>query len=362
MKHLNWSTVHLSFKSACFIASAGMVFYWLIKYNRNEDVSVVEYRSLKTLDDAIYPEFIICIEDPLIDDRIKEVSSEISSRGYLKYLSGKNLGNGSYQHVSYENVTIDLQDHLTSMYIKWSGGSGADWEPCSSSKDCRFAKFKTIANGFASGALIYKCFGLQLNTSYAKNISNVMVMFSSDLTKLLTKVRSVYASFIYPQQLLQRFDGTRVSILNDLNAKWKAPYVKLEALEIIKRRNKPNQQCFLEWMQFDDHVLKQHIDKVGCRAPYMKRYKNFSLCDTEMKMKQSMFEMQGIDSNYLPPCQGISNLAITHEQLPNPYPGSVVIIIGFLDKIKIITQSRLVDIQALIGYIGGYIGLFMGKI
>ena len=361
MKQLIWSTVHLAFKLACFIASAGMVFYWLIKYNRNEDVSVVEYRSLKTLEDAIYPEFIICIEDPLIDDRIKEVSSEISSRGYLKYLSGKNLGNGSYQHVSYENVTIDLQDHLTSMYIKWSGGSGADWEPCSSSKNCRFAKFKTIANGFASGALIYKCFGLQLNTSYAKNISNVVVTFSSDLRNLLTKVGPLYADFIYPQQNLQRFGGTRVRIFNDLNATAVGNYLKLDALEIIKRRNKPNQPCFLEWKQFDDLVLKQHIQRVGCRAPYMKEYKNFSVCDTERKMQHSMFEMMGIDSNYLSPCQGISSLAVNYELVPIPDTGSVVLMIAFLDKIKIITQSRLIDVQALIGYIGGYVGLFLGK-
>ena len=189
MKQLIWSTVHLAFKLACFIASAGMVFYWLIKYNRNEDVSVVEYRSLKTLDDAIYPEFMICIENPFIDDRIKEVSAELSSQGYLKYLKGQNLGNRSYKHVSYENVTIDLQDHLTSMAVKWSGGSGADWKRCSSAKKCRFAKFQIIANGFASGYVIYRCFGLQLNTFYAKNISNVAVTFSSDLRKLLTKVR-----------------------------------------------------------------------------------------------------------------------------------------------------------------------------
>ena len=38
------------------------------------------------------------------------------------------------------------------------------------------------------------------------------------------------------------------------------------------------------------------------------------------------------------------------------------LMVSFPDKIKIITQSQEVDIQALIGYIGGYIGLFLGNI
>ena len=79
-------------------------------------------------------------------------------------------------------------------------------------------------------------------------------------------------------------------------------------------------------------------------------------------MQNSMFEMQGVDSNYLPPCQGISNLVLYHKQTPNLDTSSVVLSIALLEKVKIITQSRLVDVQALIGYIGGYIGLFLGKI
>ena len=34
--------------------------------------------------------------------------------------------------------------------------------------------------------------------------------------------------------------------------------------------------------------------------------------------------------------------------------------LALLSKWKIITQSQAVDVHALIGYIGGYIGLFLG--
>ena len=49
-------------------------------------------------------------------------------------------------------------------------------------------------------------------------------------------------------------------------------------------------------------------------------------------------------------------LDIQHEsELPQ-------ILIGYPNEVKIVTQSRAVTFDALIGNIGGYIGLFLGNI
>ena len=42
--------------------------------------------------------------------------------------------------------------------------------------------------------------------------------------------------------------------------------------------------------------------------------------------------------------------------------GLIQIFIGFPHEVKIITQSRAIDFDALIGNIGGYIGLFLGNL
>ena len=39
----------------------------------------------------------------------------------------------------------------------------------------------------------------------------------------------------------------------------------------------------------------------------------------------------------------------------------IPIYVSYPDKWKIVTQSQLVDIHALIGNVGGYIGLFLGE-
>ena len=120
-------------------------------------------------------------------------------------------------------------------------------------------------------------------------------------------------------------------------------------------------------MHFDDLILKQYIEKIGCRAPYHKPFKDIPLCDTNTKMKnyyflkpkQNLAEMFG---KYEAPCQRISDFDYKVEKTNySLIPRSLSLYIINQDKIKVITQSRLVDIQSLIGYIGGYVGLFLGK-
>ena len=47
------------------------------------------------------------------------------------------------------------------------------------------------------------------------------------------------------------------------------------------------------------------------------------------------------------------------EDLTN-FKGHFTLTIGYPRQVKIITQSRAVDVNALVGNIGGYIGLFLG--
>ena len=41
--------------------------------------------------------------------------------------------------------------------------------------------------------------------------------------------------------------------------------------------------------------------------------------------------------------------------------GLLQVTIGYPEQVKIITQSQAVDVHTIIGNIGGYIGLFLGK-
>ena len=54
------------------------------------------------------------------------------------------------------------------------------------------------------------------------------------------------------------------------------------------------------------------------------------------------------------------DVKITHKD--HGKKGTLVVSVQYPEQAKIITQSRAVDFNALIGNIGGYIGLFLGMI
>ena len=96
----------------------------------------------------------------------------------------------------------------------------------------------------------------------------------------------------------------------------------------------------------------------------MKTNENFSICETQFKMKQAILDWPAVSYNYDTPCEGkshigyrVSNAAYTDEEVD---PLSMILYVSYTNTIKIISQSRMIDGQALIGYIGGYVGLLLG--
>ena len=106
----------------------------------------------------------------------------------------------------------------------------------------------------------------------------------------------------------------------------------------------------------------RQVQKAGCRAPYQKPYQNFPFCNTQKGMKRAITNWKKLQISYLPvPCQEIPDVPFKHTQIVNKKTHGFRIKVYYPKKVKIIKQSRSVDVHSLIGNIGGYIGLFLGK-
>ena len=225
--------------------------------------------------------------------------------------------------------------------------------------NCPFATIENTINAFVAGTSpIHKCFGIKAKEPYISGLSDIIIAFQSQLRQLLPDLGAVYMGFNYPQQRLQDFIATRY--WNNPNKTGHVDWFKVTTVELLKRRNKPSQPCSTKWKEFDDWILKEHIKNTSCRAPYMKAYEDFPICDTQTKMEESVFFW--MESTYPSPCEGASNIGYTFSTVQNSIhdPSLLILLVSYTNKIKIITQSRLIDGQALVGYIGGYVGLFLG--
>ena len=97
--------------------------------------------------------------------------------------------------------------------------------------------------------------------------------------------------------------------------------------------------------------------------PYLKPIKRFPVCNKQEDLKRSAYSYERIRKKYLPmACERISRLYFA-EGIPSDYmdPNATWrFSIVYPKYARIITQSKEVDIHALIGNIGGYVGLFLG--
>ena len=126
MEALNWQIIHVSFKAVCIIAAATMVAFWIITFQKNEDVSSIEVISFGSRPDIRQPEITICVNNPFLEEKLQNISSNVTSQGYTQYLKGNMTGNELYNSISFEDVTINILeyfDHLDEeIYILFESG------------------------------------------------------------------------------------------------------------------------------------------------------------------------------------------------------------------------------------------------
>ena len=342
-----------------------MVVFWVVKYSQNEDVSAISYVSYEDQMEIGYPEMSICITMPFIYQNLSlNLNINVSANEYNQYLNGNTTFREEYRSIDYNNVTLNLLDHVQEIILSGRNKTAATDLRCKEPQDCPYVKFRSNFNGVSKGTTI-RCFGFEKDRKRNEKVMALTVIFKPGLKEMLNKVAEndlgqSSLSFNYPGQLLK-------SAANWLPI-WKKPNdsltlvaIKVSAMEILRRRNKHSDSCLLDWACFDNMVMKNHDDNAKCKAPY--QTSNKSLCTTMTEMVDSMYNVERMrSSDYQEPCEEMSSIVFSAEDIDISYhPQSPKLIYIYPEKTKIIQQVKSVDLQALIGNLGGYIGLFLGK-
>ena len=217
-----------------------------------------------------------------------------------------------------------------------------------------------------------KCFSINLK----KNIHHYIrrIRFNYDLSRMIsewhpesTKARrfntnlAAHVKIHYPGQF---FLGD-TPIFFGIHQKSDYYAVFIKELEVLKRRNTRSKKCLKDTNAFDSMVVDEHISSKRCRAPYLILNKKGPVCNTAGKMKDGLLRYEEASlTSIAKPCHRISKIKTNDKKEESKFPSSSKIWyfrIQFPREIKVITQSKEIDIHSLIGNIGGYIGLFLGK-
>ena len=361
----------------CIIVTCFMVGYWIFKYLKNDDIISIEYIPTNEQENNMLPEITICIQHPFIDEKLQNISHDLDGEKYLQYLRGDMAMNDTYQGISYQQVTLNLDEYFKNLVIKWRNKKDISYgfvTDCTNLENCPFIAFRNNYNGVINN-LFHKCYGLKLEAEYEKDIEDLTFGFDSSLEKMIEKVGVKYIMLNYPQQVLKNNNG--IQNIWEIKDKTDAlPLFKfsnlfqITSIDLLKRRSKPQKRCSDKWKKFDDMVRQRQISNIGCTAPYQEEFQSYPMCQTQEELKRSFYDGRALSMDFDPaPCQEIPNIGYKHTRVGtnasefSSFPvREFPIYISFPDQIKVISQSQAVDIHSLIGNIGGYIGLFLGKV
>ena len=88
MKSNNCEITTVIFKAMCVIITAAMIGFWAYEYQKNEDVSHIEYSSIDSMKEVVYPELTICINKPFIAKNFLGFGGTVTFKEYHRFLKG----------------------------------------------------------------------------------------------------------------------------------------------------------------------------------------------------------------------------------------------------------------------------------
>ena len=353
------------FTIACTICVAIMVGYWFYKYDvEDRDIGVVDYAPLNHAEDIKFPSVSICFQDPFLFKQLRDINENITKETYRRYLEGE-VYDKMYEQTDYANLTIDLDRYFLKALLILQNGTRLEAEY--NSKDIVHAE---VFNGFLrlGKGEFYKCTMMKYIGKDQRKVEEAI--FYYDKEQLLhewqeDETSNSYMSVVVHYQNQFILANAREYYTRVFRNQEEGRSLWIDEFEILKRRNSRWRKCSTEIDNYDNMVVEEILRRRGCRPPYITGPRHYPKCDSKKKIRDAKIEVLTRRKMGLPKaCQRSSKIrkSITRSHYrENEIDSSWDLRIFYPEEVKIITQSKDVDIHSLIGNIGGYLGLFLGN-
>ena len=355
------------FTIACTICVAFMVGYWFYKYDvEDRDIGVVDYAPLNHVEDIKFPSVSICFRDPFLFKRLRDINENITKETYRQYLGGE-VYDKIYEQSEYANLSINLDRYFTDAFLILQNGTKLQEKYDSSA-----IVHTEVFNGFLrlSGSLdfFYKCVMMKYIGKDQRKVEEAY--FYYDKNQLLhdwqeDEYSNLDMSIVVHYQNQFILANAREYYNREFSNREQGRSIWIDEFEILKRRNSRWRKCSTETDNYDNTVVEEIMRRKGCRPPYISGHTHYPKCDSKKKIRDAKIEVLTRRKMGLPkPCQRSSKIrrsTTRSHYRENEIDSSWDLRIFYPEEVKIITQSKDVDVHSLIGNIGGYLGLFLGR-
>ena len=325
MGSIRQTIFYYSCLALCMIVTLGFSIQCLLKYLENEDVSKTSIHKFHQKPENRYPVTTLCFKNPFIEKKLKYYGKSVDIASYLSFLNGK-LWSERMLSIDYDNVTVSLHDNLLGISMQLlNDGKRYMYNHVTGRQQPLGFKPDFYVNVRTE---IRKCFGFEIPYVEKKQVFNFVIYihnnfypkgFRTPLTKFNESnpdSGGLLVYFHYPGQFETSY-YTSIGVLNGKDNQ-SEPYTMkftLKDVSVIKRRNKPNDECIEDWQNYDQIIWEDIMKKANCRPKYRNTKINLKTCSTKDEIKRYIDEKRDVDWNYLrPPCRSIQNMEASYSE------------------------------------------------
>ena len=353
-------------KTICVLVTFILVGFWLYRYILDEDSSVIENRSYFDDEDDVFPVMSLCFEQPFNDEVLKKYNVRFSADDYRNFLIGDHY-DPLMTKIDYHSVTTNISDFILGFDVEFRNGTNI-------SQTMKNVAWKPLyyTSSWISWSRILKCFGLELKEFRNTEVYFVRLFMKREIFP--NRVRDSDGGFAvlfhYPNQFSASFKTVKRQWIRQDNKTNHFMSFNLKGMEVnIERYKKRRNNCIENWKNYDNITLENHLKGVGCRTPDQITNDAWPVCNGKEKMKSARLRLH---DEKIRPCREIESIDYDFGEserslnvIPRvdgmPWKNWICFVYRILNpRFKVIVQRKDVDFQTLVGYIGGYIGIFTG--
>ena len=295
------------FDLACFATAFGMTVFWLYKFGQDEDLVQVKLKPFETLSYEQRPMLSFCFWNPFIESELKRYNMTLNGQLYREAISGEREYIG-IEKIDFGDVTLNLTDFYLDDFIIFRNGTylyGA-------SPNFLNALPTVTYSGYYNKEF-RKCYGLSFEYT---NASYVAFGFNSSVfpNSIREKNAKFSTHFHLPNKFMMDENVEKLSWHKRTNRKAYTMNFKLRQLEIVRKRNKRSDPCISDDLNYDEIILTEHLEKVGCKAPYQKTTKDLAICNSKDTLYGAKYDAREFQ-NSRAACTSASTITFTYEEV-----------------------------------------------
>ena len=301
-----WEMFACVFKTFCFLITFGLISFWCYKFFMNEDLSIVEYKEYDNDKDGNpYLPHTLCFRNPFLASDKTHLNQSMKL-DIEKYFSGDESVNIS--GVDYKNMALNLSDYVQMYYIRSRNGTHTYFPV----EEYKFETIHNSFNGFWLGTF-FRCF-----TIIAPNNDVAVLAILLNNTAHDQGNRPIlwdfFVMFHYPNQVLRAslFNKYFWPTARDINGSTYEMVFTVENVEIFKRRK----GCNPDYQSYDEQVMEQVVNKVGCSPPYYSTTLDIPTCTSPKKLREFATSIHLSKHHGLsPPCKSLEFMTFKYDEI-----------------------------------------------